>query len=76
MTWAEVALIITAVGALVSAIASSTAVIIGALNARKLNQVHTLTNSLAERAEAGARATGNLTGRAEQTAERKAEKNQ
>lgn len=74
MTGAEIALIITACGTLVSAVAASTAVLIGALNSRKINTIHTLTNSLAQKAQDGANAIGNLQGRVEQTAERKAEK--
>lgn len=78
MTGSEIALIITACGTLVSAIAASTAVVISALNSRKISQVHDLTNSLAQRAEASAHASGlaegNRQGRVEQTAEREADK--
>lgn len=70
MNGSDIALIITACGTFVSAFAASAAVIISAINGRKINTIHALTNSLAERAEIGARAVGNLQGRVEQTAER------
>lgn len=74
MTAVELTQLITAIAALIGACTGSAAVTIGWINSRKIRAVHDLTNSLAERAEAGARATGNLQGRVEQTAERKAEK--
>ena len=59
-------------------VASFFAVAYGVWNTRKIKEVHKLTNSLATRTEALARSTGlaegNLEGRQQQTAERKAEK--
>ena len=45
MSGTDAALIITAFGTFISAVASSIAVVMGAINARKLNAVHDLTNS-------------------------------
>ena len=45
MSGTDAALIITAIGTFVSATASAIAVVIGALNSRKLTAVHDLTNS-------------------------------
>lgn len=65
--------LILALSTLVAAIASSAALIIGAINTAKINEVHVLTNSLATRTEALARkagmAEGELKGRADQKAE-------
>jgi outer membrane murein-binding lipoprotein Lpp len=84
MTGEGIALIITAVGTLLTAIASGTAVIIGALNTIKLNRtaadvrkIEVATNSMKDQLVAatatGAHAEGVAQGRADMTAERKAE---
>jgi hypothetical protein len=46
---------------------------VGVIGLFKVVRIEKNTNSMAERGEASARKEGNLTGRAEQTAERKAE---
>jgi uncharacterized membrane protein len=71
MTGTELALVITAACTGVATVLTSIGGFIVLLY--KINAVHDLTNSLADRAEAGARATGNLQGRIEQTAERRTE---
>jgi hypothetical protein len=72
LSGSDIALILTAIGTLVSAVASSCAVVIGSMNASKLSaqglkqdtqgtqiaEVHKTTNGLSERAEAFARSTG------------------
>ena len=76
-----VALIITAAGTLLTATATAASIIMTALNQRansqKLDALHVQGNSNAIRMEALAReagvSEGNLQGREEQTAERKAE---
>lgn len=75
MTGEGIAAIILALATLVTSVGG---VIIGLRNSRKIAEVHTLTNSMATRAEALAKKTGlaegNLQGRAQQTAERDAER--
>jgi hypothetical protein len=46
ITGTEIASIITAVAALVAALGSSFAVVIGVLNSRKIQQVHDATNGM------------------------------
>ena len=73
MNGGEIAQIILAFATLITAAGG---VLIGMRNSQKIREVHSLTNSLAQRNEALAQSTGNaegnLQGRAEQTAERKA----
>lgn len=63
-----------------SKLAAFVAAVVSIWNTRKIKEVHKLTNSLATRAETLAGrvglAEGNLEGRKEQTAERKAEKDE
>lgn len=75
LSGSDIALIITAAGTLVSALASGAAVLVSSINQRKINEVHRQGNSNALRMEAMARsagtAEGNLQGRTEQTEERR-----
>lgn len=75
MTGAEIAQIIVAAATFVTALGG---VLISLRNTRKIDEVHKQGNSTALRTEALARAAGvsegNLAGRAEQTAERKEER--
>lgn len=84
MSGEGIALIITACGTFLTAVASAAGVLVSLMNARrldatnvKLEAVHQTTNSLAERAEKSAKeagiAQGTLTGRAEVMAENKAD---
>lgn len=82
--FAGIALIITAIGTLLTAMATAASIVMQAINQRatdrKLQGLHEQGNSNAERMQALARQAGlkegNLQGRAEQTAEREAEENQ
>ncbi len=49
MTETGIASIIAAVGAAISALLSGVALVIGALNSKKIDQVHTATNGMSER---------------------------
>lgn len=84
MTGTELALVIGAIGTLISAMASSAALLIGALNTRKLNRtaanvqkIELATNSMKDALVAatakGEHAAGVVQGRADVAAERKAE---
>lgn len=65
--------LVLALGVLLGAITSTTAAIVSVINAMAIQEVHTLTNSLASRTEALARkagmAEGELKGRADQIKE-------
>lgn len=80
LTGEGIALIITAAGTLITAMASAAGIIVSLMNSRrlaeqavKIEEVHRTTNSLAERAEKSAKeaglAQGTLQGRADVTAE-------
>jgi hypothetical protein len=73
MTGTETALIITACGTLISAVASSVAMVLGALNARKIGDIKRQTdgmkNELVAEVRSASLAKGNLEGRKEQAAE-------
>lgn len=76
----DIALIITAVGSLISAITASGALLIGALNARKLNNqgasievIHKATNSLTDRLVASTAVASHAEGKAEGNTEGRAQ---
>lgn len=81
MTGAEVALIITAIGTLLTAMATAASIVMQEMNrretSRRLQGLHEQGNSNLQQMQRIARAAGiaegNLQGRAEQTAEREAE---
>ena len=72
MTGTELALVITAASAGIVNLLGGIGAFI--MLFRRVKAVHDLTNSLADKAQTGAKAEGNLEGRKEQTAERKAER--
>lgn len=84
MTGAEVALIITAIGTLLTAMATAASIVMQEMNrretSRRLQGLHEQGNSNLQQMQRIARAAGiaegNLQGRAEQTAEREAEEKQ
>lgn len=76
MSGTDIALILTAAGTLISALASGAAVVISAINSRKLNEVKQQTNGMidktAEMAHRAGAAEGNIAGRQELQAEKDA----
>lgn len=72
MSWAEVALIVNAVGVLIAGVGSIVSAIIGSRNTRQIKEVHDLTNSKMTELGEEIRKGAHLAGKAEALKEHQA----